>query len=146
MEITINKENIFKAVAMNVSIIARSLLDSDGNSLYDKVVIQERDNDVLESFWEYSFGNILKVLNDFIASVSENSITLVENRRFNDAMVKDLPFDVNNYIVNTMTGEWLKLKATEYAGIYSGNAELNIQSISEKIRYKTEPILKKFGG
>lgn len=145
MTITLDKSLIYSNVEMNASIIARSTVDANGDSLFDKIRIQERDKDLLDTFWENAYGNILNELNEFIESTTDTSITLVSNRRFQEAAISDMGDVIANYITNLMTGEWLKLKATEFASIYMDNAASGLKSIFEKLRYKTEPVLKKFG-
>lgn len=144
MEITINKENIFKAVAMNVSIIARSLLDSDGNSLYDKVVIQERDNDVLEQYFVKAFSVLKTLFRDFLTKVEENVIT-INNPCNKGVLAESIEEMANNYIVERLTADWLKIKSPEHATIYLNESEASLSELRKKVYFKDAPELKLYG-
>ena len=142
MDIVIDKEKIFKDVKMNISIIGRNLNDASGNSLYDKIQLQDRDDEMLNLFFDSAFGHVLNVLNNFIESYSDNIITLVDNRRFNSSSIIDIPKIVHNYLVDFIIAEWLKIKAVEFASIYTEKASSSFEAISEKLRIKTEPVRK----
>ena len=141
---TVNKQSVMKDVSMSVSIVARSLVDHNGSSLYDKVRIQERDNDLVSMYVDASYGSILNELNNFIESHEDDKIVLVENRRFNESAISDLPMVVHNYMVNYAAAEWMKMKAVEYAAVFTGRAEDYLRIIFEKLRFKTEPVMKKY--
>lgn len=144
MEITINKESIFKAVAMNVSIIARSLLDSDGNSLYDKVVIQERDNDALEQYFVKAFSVLKTLFRDFLTKVEENVIT-INNPCNKGVLAESIEEMANNYIVERLTADWLKIKSPEHATIYLNESEASLSELRKKVYFKDAPELKLYG-
>lgn len=144
MEITINKESIFKAVAMNVSIIARSLLDSDGNSLYDKVVIQERDNDALEQSFVKAFSALKTLFRDFLTKVEENVIT-INNPCNKGVLAESIEEMANNYVIERLTADWLKIKSPEHATIYLNESEASLSELRKKVYFKDAPELKLYG-
>ena len=142
MDIVVDKDKIFKDAKMNISIIGRSLKDENGNSLFDKIQLQDRDDDLLSMFFDSAFGNILNGLNNFIESCSGNIIKLVDNRRFNENSIIDIPKIIHNYIVDFIIAEWLKIKAVEFASIYTEKVALALSTVLEKLRIKTEPVKK----
>ena len=144
MDIAVNKQSVMNDVAMSVSIVARSLADTNGNSLYDKVRIQERDNDLVESYADAAYGSVLKELGDFIESHTSGNISLSDNRRFNEYAISDLPNVIHNYMVNYAVAEWMKIKAVEYAPVFTGRAEEYLRTVFEKLRFKSEPVMKKY--
>lgn len=144
MDIVIDKKHVLDGVRMNASIVGRSYKDSNGDNLWDTLRIEERDIDVLEQFWNSTFGSLLASLGDFLDGYEDTTITIVDNRRFNDGVVSDLKNVIENYLENSITAEWMKLKAAEYAPTYSSAAEKAMTSISVKLRVKTEPVLKTF--
>lgn len=146
MEITLNKSEIYKDVKMNVSILARDLKDASGESLFDKVRIQERDDDFLDLHWNTCFGSLVEGIKEFVKSVSGNTIILSDERRFSTYVAGDLSFVAANYLVSRITSEWLRLKAPEYAASFAENSAFYMKVITEKLRYKSEPSLKKFNG
>lgn len=144
MDITIDKKRVLDVVKMNVSIVGRSYKDSNGNSLWDVVSIEERDVAALEQLWNSPFGLLLASLENFISGCEGKTITFADNRRFNEAVVSDLKEVIENYLGNSITAEWMKLKAVEYAPTYTSAAEKDLESILVKLRVKTEPVLKTF--
>lgn len=144
MEITVNKESIFKNVAMNVSIIARSLLDSDGNSLYDKVVIQERDNDVLDQYFVKAFSVLKTLFRDFLTKVEGNVIT-INNPCNKGVLAESIEEMANNYVIERLTADWLKIKSPEHAAIYLNESEASLVELRKKVYFKDAPELKLYG-
>ena len=146
MELTIDKNQVYDSVAMHVSIVGRDLKDANGVSLYDKVRIQDRDKDVLDLFWADAFGDLIEKLGDFITSSADNKLALAEDRRMSEASLTKLDDAITGYMVYSMTANWMKLKAVEYAPVYEGKAEASLASVMARIRVKKEPTLKKYNG
>ena len=146
MELTIDKNQVYDSVAMNVSIVGRDLKDANGASLYDKVRIQDRDKDVLDLFWADAFGDLIEKLGNFITSSADNKLALAEDRRMSEAALNKLDDAITGYMVYSMTANWMKLKAVEYAPVYEGKAEASLASVMARIRVKKEPALKKYNG
>lgn len=139
MELNLNREDIFKDVVMNVSVIARSLVDADGKSLYDKVVIQERDKDFLSLFWDKAIGELSAALCDFVVEREGDAIELYLNDRTNASLVNDIQVLAARYMCHRMVYEWLKVKAPEYADNYLNQSEEHIRLVKEKLYYKNVP-------
>ena len=143
MELTIDKSQVYDDVAMNVSIVGRNLNDANGNSLYDKVRIQDRDMDILSLFWSDAFGMLLEKLGNFITSSTDGKIVLADDRRMNEAALSNLKTVITDYMVYSMTADWMKLKAVEYAGIYTTKSESLLASVLDIVHLKKEPNFKK---
>lgn len=139
MDITINKENVFKNVSMSVSSIARDLKDTNGNSLYDKVVIQERDKDFLGLFLDKAMGELTVLLRDFIIKKNGETISLDIKDRANTSLVKDVSVLAEDFISNRISFEWMKIKAVEYADGFNSLSETNASLIKEKLYYQNMP-------
>ena len=146
MELTIDKNQVYDSVTMHVSIVGRDLKDANGVSLYDKVRIQDRDKDVLDLFWSDAFGDLIEKLGDFITSSADNKLALAEDRRMSEASLNKLDDAITGYMVYSMTANWMKLKAVEYAPVYEGKAEASLASVVARIHVKKEPTLKKYNG
>lgn len=146
MELTIDKSQVYDDVAMNVSIVGRSINDANGNSLYDKVRIQDRDMDILSLFWSDAFGVLLEKLGNFITSSTDGKIVLADDRRMNEAALSNLKAVITDYLVYSITADWMKLKAVEYVPVYEGKAETALASVVAKVLQKKEPVLKKYNG
>lgn len=146
MELTIDKSQVYDDVAMNVSIVGRSINDANGNSLYDKVRIQDRDMDILSLFWSDAFGVLLEKLGNFITSSTDGKIVLADDRRMNEAALSNLKSVITDYMVYSITADWMKLKAVEYVPVYEGKAETALASVVAKVLLKNEPVLKKYNG
>lgn len=142
MELTIDNNRIYELVSMKVSVIGRSLNDASGNSLYDKVRIQDRDKDVLELFRDDAWSLLIKKLGDFVKEATDSKIVLVDDRRINEAVMGNLSDAINDYMVYNVCADWMKLKAAEYAPVYEGKAESLLAFVLEAIRLKKEPTLK----
>lgn len=145
MDITIDKEKIFKSVDMNVSIIARSMKDADGNSLYDKVRIQERDHDLLNLYLVPVIGELTGVMRDFVTGNNDGVISVELDGRNNPVFQNELQSLCVSYAEERVACEWLKLKATEYASIYADNAHSILQQIRTKVYHKDMPEMKLYG-
>lgn len=145
MDITIDKENIFNSAGMNVSIIARSMKDTDGNSLYDKVRIQERDYDLLEQYMAPVIGELTGVMRDFVTGSNDYTISIELDERSNAAFQDELKLLCTSYAEARVTCEWLRIKATEYAGIYADNASSILGQIRTKVYHKGIPEMKLYG-
>lgn len=142
MEITIDRSSVIDDVAMNVSIAARGLADGNGNSLYDRIAIQERDKELIGIYVDSAFGELKRVMADFISGYSAGSITLAEDRRFNAAAISDIGSFVHDYMVFYACSEWMKIKYPEYAPVFSSRSNTIIESIFSKLRKKNEPTKK----
>ena len=144
MNITIDIDSVLRDTEMNVSILSRSIYDGNGNLLYDKVRIQERDRSLLEDYARSAFDAILNSLGDFVVGFQDMTLTLDDTRRFNEAIMMDLSSLVHQCMVNRVSGEWMKIKAVEYAPVFVGRSEDSMNVIFEKLRFKKEPTLKKY--
>lgn len=144
MDITIDKSSVFESVKMNVSIVGRSYKDADGNSLWDRIGIQARDEDLMEKHWDSAYGSVLASLENFLTGHTGTTLSIDDKRRINGSAASDLSETVGSYLTNRMTAEWMKLKAVEYAGGYANAADVAMQNLLGKVRVKTEPVLKKF--
>lgn len=144
MDITINKEIIFKDVSMNVSVIARSLLDNDGNSLYDKVLIQERDKDVLETYFIKAFSVLKTLFRDFLAKV-DGLVLSINNPCNKGVLAESIEEMANTYLIERLTADWLKIKAPEYATIYLNESEASLTELRKKLYFKDVPEIKLYG-
>lgn len=144
MTITIDKDTVLQFVEMNVSVTGRDYRDANGNNLWDKVKIQERDEPMLLRFWDSAYGHLLKSLDNFVEGHTYTTLTLADNRRMNESVVSDLAAVVQAVLVNFITAEWLKLKAVEFATQYADAAEKGLEDVLYKLRVKNEPIMKKY--
>lgn len=139
MDILLDKEGVFEKVSMNASIIARDAKDTNGVSLYDKIRILDRDNDILQLFWNRAISVILVELKDFVLESNNAQIVMMPFIRNNEAIITDLQETIDNYLINRITGEWLKLKAVEFAALYMDESNAILDVIKEKMYYKKEP-------
>ena len=143
MEINLDKEKIFSNAKMNVSVVARDVKDSSGNSLYDTLFIQERDIPILEGFWSTALSTLLSEIAIFVKSSSAVSISLIPHR-YNQDSITDLQELFGNYLSNKIVESWFSLKAVEFASIYNTKAEENMTGIKNRLYNKVEPQMKKF--
>lgn len=140
MEIVIDKNKVVKDVAMNVSIIARDLVDSNGSSLYDKVAIQNRDHDFLLIFWDKALGELSLSLCDFVVGREGDVLSLYLNDRTNIGLSQDVLKLCEDYVRNRMTYEWMKIKAAEHSDNFLNLSEESVRLIKEKLYYKNVPV------
>ena len=139
MDILLDKEGVFEKVSMNASIIARDAKDTNGVSLYDKIRILDRDKDILQLFWNRAISVILVELKDFVLESNNAQIVMMPFIRNNEAIITDLQETIDNYLINRITGGWLKLKAVEFAALYIDESNAILDAIKEKMYYKKEP-------
>lgn len=136
MDISIDKEKIFKDVKMNVSTLARNLVDASGNSMYDEVHIQERDNDLLDAFYSKSLSDLTLSLRDFILDRKDDLLTLYLDDRSNMGLVSDIKTMIHEYLVNRIVSEWLKLKSVESSANYIQSSEDILKTLTGKLYYR----------
>lgn len=144
MDIKIDKEKVFDNVVMNASIIARDLFDANGNSLYDKVVIRERDKDLLETNFNKAFSVLKTLLRDFMKEVKDYVIT-IDNPDNNGVLAESIEEMANTYMVERLCADWLKLKSPEHAAIYLNESESSLDELKKKVYFKDAPKLKLYG-
>lgn len=140
MDIIIDKERVIKDVAMSVSIIARDLVDANGNSLYDKVAIQDRDHNFLFTFWKKALSELSMSLCDFIIGRDGDIISLYLNDRTNTSLSQDVLNLCEDYIRNRIAFEWMKIKALSHAENFLNLSEESIRLVKEKLYYKNIPV------
>lgn len=145
MDITIDQGNIFRNVEMNVSVIARSMYNTDGNSLYDKVRVQKRDHDLLKQFVRTVKGELTSLMKDFVTGENENAFSISLDGRKSELFESELKELCEEYFVCRITCEWLKLKAVEYAPIYENNSSVIREQIKIKIYHKEMPEMILYG-
>lgn len=145
MSIDINKDNVFQQVGMNVSILARSIKDADGNSLYDKVYIQDRDYAVLDQYFASVVGEIVHTLRDFVIGVDGSIVSVEFDERNTEPFIKQVEALCISYAVARVTCEWLKRKAVEYAELYENNAIQLLALIKSHAYHKNIPEMKLYG-
>lgn len=145
MNIDINKSNVFQQVGMHVSVLARSLKDAGGNSLYDAVSIQERDYAVLDQYLDGVLGEIVYALRDFVTGVSGFVISVEFDGRNTEPFIKLVESLCVHYAIARVTCEWLKRKAVEYAGLYENNAVELLNQIKSHAYHKNMPEMKLYG-
>lgn len=139
MDIIIDKEKVIKDVGMCVSIIARDLVDSNGESIYDKVAVQQRDRDFLLIFYEKALSWLSLALCDFLISREGDKLSLYLNDRTNTALSQDVSNLCEDYIRNRVAYEWMNIKAADYSGNFLSQSEESVRLIQEKLYYKNVP-------
>lgn len=139
MDVIINKESVFECAMMSVSILGRDLKDATGNSLYDKVRIEERDFDMLSVFYSKVMGEVTLALRDFVVSREDGSLCLYLDDRVNPALSSDIEKMAKDYVVNRVIAEWLKIKSAEHVVIYQDAAESSMSVLQEKLYYRNYP-------
>lgn len=140
MDIIIDKNKVIRDVAMSVSVIARDLVDTNGNSLYDKVAIQSRDQDFLLIFWDKALGELSLSLCDFVIGRDEDVLSLYLNDRTNIGLAKDVLKLCEDYIRNRIAYEWMKIKASDHSDNFLTLSEESVRLIKEKLYYKNVPV------
>lgn len=140
MDIIIDKDKVIRDVTMSVSIIARDLVDANGNSLYDKVVIQERDHDFLFAFWDKALSELSMSLCDFVISREGDILSLYLNDRTNTSLSKDVSALCEDFTRNRIAYEWMKIKYSAYAENFLNLSEESIRLIKEKLYYRNVPV------
>lgn len=145
MSIDINKDNVFQQVGMHVSVLARSIKDADGNSLYDKVHIQDRDYAVLDQYFASVVGEIVHTLRDFVIGVNGTAISVEFDERNTEPFIKQVESLCVHYAIARVTCEWLKRKAVEYAELYENNAIQLLEQIKSHAYHKNIPEMKLYG-
>lgn len=139
MDVIINKEKVYESVMMSVSILGRDLKDSSGNLMYDKVRIEERDFDLLSTFYTRVMGEVTLALRDFVVSREDGNLCLYLDDRVNPALSNDIEKLAYDYVTNRVTAEWMKLKSVEHVPIFQDAAESSLSVLQEKLYYRNYP-------
>lgn len=136
MDINIDKKKVYEHVSMNVSTLARNLVDASGNSRYDEVHIQERDNDLLDSFYSKALSDLTLSLRDFILERKDDLLILYLDDRSNMGLVSDIKEMIHEYLVNRIVSDWLKLKSVESSANYIQSSEELLKTLIDKLYYR----------
>lgn len=136
MDIRIDKDKIIEKASMIVSIQSRDLMDSSGKSRYDSVRIQDRDKDLVKSFYSRSLGELTLSLRNFILDRNGDLLTLYINDRSNRGLIFDIESLVDEYMIYKTVSEWMKIKAPDMYEKYQVSAGNTLSVLLEKLYYQ----------
>ena len=136
MEITIDKKKVFEHVSMNVSTLARDLVDVSGNSRYDVVRIQERDYDVLDAFYSRVFSELVLSLRDFVLDNKGDTLTLYIDDRSNVGLIEGTAKLIHEFVVNRLVSDWLKMKSVDESALYRQTSDELLVMLTGKLYYR----------
>ena len=136
MRITLEREKIYESVSMRVSVIGRDIVDANGNSVYDRIRIQERDYPMLDSYRDTAVSEVILALRDFVISKSSGEIDLYLDDRINPSLIDDANTLILEYIVNRICCEWMKIKWEASAENFQNRADLALTTLSGLFYYR----------
>ena len=136
MRITLDKEKIYESVTMRISVIGRDITDANGNPMYDKVRILERDYHMLDSYRNIAVGEVSLSLRDFVVCKSSEEMSLYLDERVNPALTNDANSLIFEYIVNRICSEWMKIKWEPSAENFQNSADSALTTLSNLLYYR----------
>lgn len=145
MDITITKGVVIDKVIANVGVFARDATDKNGNSLYDILRIEDRDDTSLSLMWKDAAGRVMGALGEYVTAKSDDKITVEQPFRCNDAQFLNVAEMAELAMVDRITAMWFELKYPEKADIFNLGAKTALESARDKLHMKGEPTLKTYG-
>jgi hypothetical protein len=145
MEITITKSNIVEKAKAYVGVFARSATDENGNSLYDLLRIEDRDDEVVQLMYNDAVGIVLEAMGDYVSSKSDGKLEISQPPRSNDCLFADVGNMVELALVNRIAALWMELKYPQKAEQFNQSVKSAMEGARNKMFTKEQPKRKTFG-
>lgn len=145
MTATIAKSDILDKVKANIGVFARDAVDSSGDSIYDALKMEERDEKAVELMYNDGVGMALSAVGEYASKLENGSLEITQPSRCNDTQFADVSKMVVLAVVNRVTALWFELKYPEKSSQFNEAAKKACDEIWLKLHTKSEPVRKSYG-
>lgn len=128
-----------------VGVFARDAVNENGDSIYDILRIEDRDDEVLRLMYNDAAGAVLAPMGDYVSGKTDDKLTISMPVRCNEYLFADVGNMVELALVNRITAQWFDLKYPPKAEQFYARADEAVKSAVEKLFFKMEPKRKSFG-
>lgn len=145
LTIQIDYDDIMERCKMLSSYEGRDRHDANGQSLYEKVVITEQDEQLINGYISQSLLAAREQLADMIATVDdetdgEETWTINPQRRYNSKGSKNLTKHLTEALAASVMTAWLTYNSVDdRSGFYQTVYENEIRLISDNLHTKAAP-------
>ncbi len=146
--ITINRDNVLEGVREEVSRVAASAYDGEGQSLYDAIMVYERDESTLERLFDDALSHLTERSRDILNQYTKTSDTVRVLEYylpdFSDGLMDMVEADVKRYMVQHITAQWLIEKQYKRAEEYVAHANAVLDETIEHLKIR-KPVSDRIG-
>lgn len=146
--IEINRDNVLESVKEEVSRVAASAYDNDGQSLYDAIMIYSRDESTLNKLFDDALSHLTDRTRDILDKYTKTSDTERELEYylpdFNDTLTDMVNADVIRYMVQHITAQWLIEKQYKRAEEFVAHAGAVLDETIEHLKIR-KPVSDRIG-
>lgn len=146
--ITINRDNVLERVREEVSRVAASAYDGEGQSLYDAIMVYSRDEDALKRLFSDALSHFMERTRDILTK--HTSVSATEHQLeyylpdFNDTLMGMVITDVVRFMVQHITAQWLIEKQYKRAEEYVAHANAVLDETIEHLKIR-KPVSDRIG-
>lgn len=146
--ITINRDNVLEGVREEVSRVAASAYDGEGQSLYDAIMVYERDESTLERLFDDALSHLTERSRDILNQYTKTSDTVRVLEYylpdFSGGLMDMVEADVKRYMVQHITAQWLIEKQYKRAEDYVAHANAVLDETIEHLKIR-KPVSDRIG-
>ena len=128
--------------------MAASAYDGEGQSLYDAIMVYERDESTLERLFDDALSHLTERSRDILNQYTKTSDTVRVLEYylpdFSDGLMDMVEADVKRYMVQHITAQWLIEKQYKRAEEYVAHANAVLDETIEHLKIR-KPVSDRIG-
>lgn len=145
---TINRGNVLEGVREEVSRVAASAYDGEGQSLYDAIMVYERDESTLQRLFDDALSHLTDRSRDILNQYTKTSDTVRVLEYylpdFSDGLMDMVTADIQRYMTQHITAQWLIEKQYKRAEDFVAHANAVLDETIEHLKIR-KPISDRIG-
>ena len=146
--ITLNRDNVLEGVREEVSRVAASAYDGEGQSLYDAIMVYERDESTLQRLFDDALSQLTDrsrdILNQYTRTSDTERVLEYYLPDFSDGLMDMVEADIQRYFVQHITAQWLIEKQYKRAEEYVAHANAVLDETIEHLKIR-KPVSDRIG-
>ena len=139
---------MLEGVREEVSRVAASAYDGEGQSLYDAIMVYERDESTLERLFDDALSHLTERSRDILNQYTKTSDTVRVLEYylpdFSGGLMDMVEADVKRYMVQHITAQWLIEKQYKRAEDYVAHANAVLDETIEHLKIR-KPVSDRIG-
>lgn len=150
--LAVNKANVYDEIAKTTSYEGAKI--QDGNNAYNRIFTTDDDRMMLERFWVEACNTITDEFKDYLADVSEQSVShgvdlsknytaeLELTSRYDSNLTDSINASLFSYFVAAIAGKWNRFVNKQGVENYINDAQAALMDVKSKIYYRKRPTRK----
>ena len=138
--LTINKEAVYDEVTKTTEYTGAKM---DDEHAYEKIMITEEDNIMLERFWDECknmvCNSLKKVLVQEYETENEYTLTLNVSEAFNKALESSMQRSLFSFFVMNIIAKWYMITNKDEAARCASEAATDMEDVMRKAFHKERP-------